>query len=199
MGLVEGIAEGDLIAAAKTKTLELASRPASADGSGRLAREGERAEFEKAAARAAKEHAGKPNIAALIEAVRAAFDKPLPEGLAFERQLFLKLRDDERSTAFRYAFFAERKAGKLRDMPPETEARSITRAAIIGAGTMGTGIAICFLNAGIPVTLIEDNRNTPSRKVSIASRRCLTMGCGAGNRPRCARQTDRAFELEFEP
>jgi 3-hydroxyacyl-CoA dehydrogenase len=230
LGLVEGIAEGDLIAAAKAKALDLASRlpqrriplpqpsptqallcelaiierphpRADADGRGspvadvatsfplpegegqgegfrtvgqtgglcldsdrgRLAREGERADFEKVAARAAKEHAGKPNVSALIEAVRAAFDKPLPEGLAFERQLFLQLRDDERSKALRYAFFAERKAAKVKGLPPETKTRPIGRAAVIGAGTMGTGIAICFLNAGIPVALIEDNPEALSR------------------------------------
>ena len=99
----------------------------------------------------------------MIEAVRAAFDKPLADGLAFERQLFLKLRDDERSKALRYAFFAERKAAKVKDLPPETKTRPIARAAVIGAGTMGTGIAICFLNAGIPVTLIEDNQDALSR------------------------------------
>ena len=163
LGLIEGIAEGDLIAAAKAKALDLASQPAPSDGLGRLAREGERADFEKVAARAAKEHEGKPNVSALIEAVRAAFDKPLPEGLAFERQLFLQLRDDERSKALRYAFFAERKAAKVKDFPPETKTRPIARAAVIGAGTMGTGIAICFLNAGIPVALIEDSREALSR------------------------------------
>ncbi len=163
LGLIEGIAEEDLIAAAKTKALGLASRPAPAGGQGKLAREGERAEFEKAAARAVKENPGKPNVTALIEAVRAAFDKPLPEGLAFERELFLKLRDDERSKALRYAFFAERKAGRVKALPPETRTRTVARAAVIGAGTMGTGIAICFLNAGIPVTVIEDKQEALSR------------------------------------
>ncbi len=163
LGLIEGIADGDLIAAAKTQALELSSRPAFATGAGKLARDGERAEFEKAAARAAKENPGKPNVIALIEAVRTAFDKPLPEGLAFDRQLFLKLRDDDRSKALRYAFFAERKAGKVKAFPPETMTRPVARAAVIGAGVMGTGIAICFLNAGIPVTVIEDDQDALSR------------------------------------
>jgi 3-hydroxyacyl-CoA dehydrogenase len=163
VGLIEEIAEGNLVAAAKTKALELASRPALATGAGRLVREGERAEFEKAAARAAKENPGKPNVIALIDAVRVAFDKPLPEGLAFERQLFLKLKNDERSKALRYAFFAERKAAKVKALAADAKMRPVARAAVIGAGTMGTGITICFLNAGIPVTLIEDSQDALSR------------------------------------
>jgi 3-hydroxyacyl-CoA dehydrogenase len=163
LGLVDEIVEGDLIAAAEEKALSLAQASPQAPRVNRLEREGERTAFEKAAASAAKSNAGSPNVIALIEAMRAAFDKPLAEGLAFERQLFLKLKDDDRSKALRYGFFAERKASKVGGLLEGTGSRPISRAAVIGAGTMGTGIAICFLNAGIPVTLIEANEEALTR------------------------------------
>jgi 3-hydroxyacyl-CoA dehydrogenase len=162
LGLVDEIAEGDLIAAAKAKALDIASKP-EAGVQSKLTGASGRDEFESAAAAATKGNPGSPNVLALIEAVRAAFDKPLGEGLAFERQLFVKLKDDERSKALRYAFFAERKAGKVEGLPADTKARPVARAAVIGAGTMGGGIAACFISAGIPVTVIEDNQDALSR------------------------------------
>jgi 3-hydroxyacyl-CoA dehydrogenase len=162
LGLVDEIAGGDLIAAAKAKALDLASKP-KAGAQSKLAGAGGRDEFENAAAAATKGNPGSPNVLALIEAVRAAFDKPLADGLTFERQLFIKLKDDERSKALRYAFFAERKAGKVEGLPADTKTRPVARAAVIGAGTMGAGIATCFINAGIPVTVIEDNQEALSR------------------------------------
>jgi 3-hydroxyacyl-CoA dehydrogenase len=162
VGLADEIAEGDLIAAAKAKALGLASGP-KGEAQSKLAGGAGRDEFENAAAAATKGNPGSPNVLALIEAVRTAFEKPLAEGLAFERQLFMKLKDDERSKALRYTFFAERKAGKVEDLPADTRTRPIARAAVIGAGTMGSGIAACFVNAGIPVTVIEDNQDALSR------------------------------------
>jgi 3-hydroxyacyl-CoA dehydrogenase len=162
LGLADEIAEVDLIAAAMAKALDLASRPKGGVQS-KLTGGAGREEFESAAAAATKGNPGSPNVLALIEAVRAAFDTPLAEGLAFERQLFVKLKDDERSKALRYAFFAERKAGKVENLPAETKTRLIARAAVIGGGTMGSGIATCFINAGIPVTVIEDNQDALSR------------------------------------
>jgi 3-hydroxyacyl-CoA dehydrogenase len=162
LGLVDEAGEGDLIAAAKTKALELAARP-KGEAQNKLAGGQGRDEFEHAAAAAAKGNPGSPNVLALIEAVRAAFEKPLAEGLALERQLFVRLKDDERSKALRYTFFAERKAAKIDGLPAETKTRPIARAAVIGAGTMGSGIAACFIRAGIPVTIIEDNQEALSR------------------------------------
>ncbi len=163
LGLVDEIAEGELIEAAKAKALSILSRPSEANKANKLEREGERAEFETFAAGAAKANPGSPNVLALIDAVRAAFDRPIGEGLAFERELFLKLKDGERSKALRYAFFAERKAAKSGSLPQGTHARPISRGAVIGAGTMGTGIAICFVNAGIPVTIVEEKQDALSR------------------------------------
>jgi len=91
---------------------------------------------------------------ACVESVRGAVTMPFDEGLANERRLFEQLVTGDESRAQRHAFFAEREAQKP-DLPPGTQPRPIARAAVIGAGTMGGGIAMCFANAGIPVTVIE--------------------------------------------
>ncbi len=89
-----------------------------------------------------------------VESVRGAVTMPFDEGLANERHLFEGLVTGDESRAQRYAFFAEREAQKA-VLPAGTQARPVARAAVIGAGTMGGGIAMCFANAGIPVTVIE--------------------------------------------
>ncbi len=86
---------------------------------------------------------------------RAALDLPFEEGLARERALFAELVAGEQSKAQRHLFFAEREAAKLRDVEASTRPSAIAEAAVIGAGTMGRGIAMCFADAGIRVTLIE--------------------------------------------
>ena len=91
---------------------------------------------------------------ACVESVRGAVTMPFDEGLAHERRLFEQLVTGDESRAQRHAFFAEREAQKP-DLPAGTQPRPIGRAAVIGAGTMGGGIAMCFANAGIPVTVIE--------------------------------------------
>jgi 3-hydroxyacyl-CoA dehydrogenase len=157
LGLVDAVAADDLLAA----SLALAQRLAQA---GTLPRTGDRQDkldaadreaFEAAAAQASKTSADMPNAMALVEAVRAAYTVPLQEGLAQERALFLKLVVDERSKALRHLFFAEREAAKVPGIAAQVKPRPIASAAVIGAGTMGGGIAMCFANAGIPVTLIE--------------------------------------------
>ena len=92
-----------------------------------------------------------------VEAIRAATTMPLDQGLAEERRLFEVLLAGSESRAQRHAFFAEREAQKPR-IAPGTQPRPIHRAAVIGAGTMGGGIAMCFANAGIPVTVIETDQ-----------------------------------------
>jgi 3-hydroxyacyl-CoA dehydrogenase len=98
---------------------------------------------------------GFPAPEAIIQCVQAAVDKPFDEGVAFERQKFMELIFSPESAAQRYYFFAERAASKIPDVPDDTKAREIKTVGIMGAGTMGGGIAMNFLNAGIPVTLVE--------------------------------------------
>jgi len=90
-----------------------------------------------------------------IEAVAAAVAMPFEEGLRFERELFIQLAQTPESRALRHAFFAERAAAKIPDIPSGTAPRPINAAAVIGAGTMGSGIAICLLDSGVPVTVLE--------------------------------------------
>lgn len=157
LGIVDAVAEGDLLAAAKAKALELAgssARRRSRDLDRQLQPDGREA-FEQAAAEALKRNPDLPNIAALAEAVRATFTESFEAGLALERARFVDLVADDRSKALRYAFFAERETARVPGLAKDTAKRPVQRAAVIGAGTMGTGIAVCFANAGIPVTVIE--------------------------------------------
>jgi len=90
-----------------------------------------------------------------VETIAAAVNLPFEEGCKFERERFIHLTQTVESKALRHAFFAERAAGKIPDVPADTATREIKTAAVIGAGTMGGGIAMNFANAGIPVTILE--------------------------------------------
>jgi 3-hydroxyacyl-CoA dehydrogenase len=91
----------------------------------------------------------------LMVALEAACTLPLAEGLAMEAQLFRTLEASSQSKALRHVFFAEREVGKLPGIAAQTPVRQIKKIAVIGAGTMGGGIAMCFASAGIPVVLME--------------------------------------------
>jgi 3-hydroxyacyl-CoA dehydrogenase len=90
-----------------------------------------------------------------IDAVAAAVSKPFDEGLALEAQFFQELVQTTESKALRHAFFGERAASKIGDVPESTPTRKIAKVGVIGAGLMGGGIAMNFLNAGIGVVLLE--------------------------------------------
>ena len=90
-----------------------------------------------------------------LEAVEASVKKPFDEGMKVEREGIKQLMQTPESAALRHAFFAERKTSKIADVPSDTPTRDIKKVGMIGAGTMGTGISINFLNAGIPVTIVE--------------------------------------------
>lgn len=157
LGLVDAVVAEDLVAAAVAIATRLAAAgtpPRTAEMAERLT-PADREAFETLAAAAIKTSGDLPNVAALVEAVRNAFTLPFAEALAAERALFLKLVADPRSQALRHVFFAEREAAKIPGIAPGLKPREIATAAVIGAGTMGGGIAMCLANAGIPVTLIE--------------------------------------------
>ena len=137
------------------------------DDSKLAAAKADRSIFTKAAAEANKKTRGMEAPLSCAEAVSYAIDLPFEQGLAKERELFLKLVTGDQSKAQRYAFFAEREAAKVANIPEGTKARSVERVAIIGAGTMGGGIAMSFANAGIPVTLIETGEEQLKRGLGI--------------------------------
>jgi 3-hydroxyacyl-CoA dehydrogenase len=98
-----------------------------------------------------------------IEAVAASIDKPFDEGVRIERELFVDLMMGPESRALRHAFFGERAASKIADVPEDTPRRNVARVGVIGAGTMGGGIAMNFLNAGLPVTILETKQEALDR------------------------------------
>ena len=108
-----------------------------------------------------------PAPAKCVDAVEAATKKKFADGLAAERDLFTQLMWSAESRALRHLFFAERAASKIPDVPSDTPLRKIEKVAVIGAGTMGGGIAMNFLNAGIPVTLLEMKQEALDRGIGV--------------------------------
>ena len=102
-----------------------------------------------------------------IQCIEAAVNEPFDKGIKIERDLFIKLISGNQSAAQRYFFFAQRQVAKIPDIPKETELLNIDRVGIIGAGTMGGGIAMNFANAGIPVTIIEQNQERLDKGIGI--------------------------------
>jgi 3-hydroxyacyl-CoA dehydrogenase len=90
-----------------------------------------------------------------VDAVEASLKMPFDAGMLAEREIFIALMQTPECKALRHAFFAERAASKIPDVPDDTPQRKVEAVAVIGAGTMGGGITMNFLNAGIPVTMLE--------------------------------------------
>jgi 3-hydroxyacyl-CoA dehydrogenase len=171
-GLIDEIVQGDLTAAAVAfaekvlaekrplkKIRDLDDKLAAVRGKPEVF-----ANFRKSVARQTRGFRAPENI---IKAVEAAVGLPFAEGLKRERELFLELLSSPESKAQRYFFFAEREAAKIPDVPVDTPARDIKKAAVIGAGTMGGGIAMNFANVGIPVTVVEMNQEALDRGLGI--------------------------------
>ena len=158
-GIIDEISEGDLTAAA----IDLARRIVQEGRPLRLVRNREEKligeGFADAAEALTRRLRGRDAPAACVEAVRNAIVLPFEEGLRRESELFRQLVVGDQSKAQRHIFFAEREAAKVPGIPEGTKLRPITSGAVIGAGTMGGGIAMCFANAGIPVTIVETGRD----------------------------------------
>ena len=111
-----------------------------------------------------------PAPARCVDAVQASLQRRFDEGVAYERELFFALMTTPECKALRHAFFGERAASKIPDVPDDTPQRNIERVAVIGAGTMGGGISMNFLNAGIPVTILEMKQEALDRGVATIRR-----------------------------
>jgi len=163
-GIIDAIVEGDLLAGAVAHAQMLVAQKAPRrrvrDLKVTLESPDLFKETEKAIARRARGFKAPWNI---IKCVQAAVELPFDEGLKRERELFLELLVSPESAAQRYYFFAEREAAKVLDVPADTPQREIKTAGIVGAGTMGGGIAMNFANAGIPVTLLEVKQDALDR------------------------------------
>jgi 3-hydroxyacyl-CoA dehydrogenase len=171
-GLVDEVAEGDLTAAAVAfaekvvaeqrplrKIRDLDDKVGAVRGKPEIF-----AEFRKSVARQTRGFRAPENC---IKAVEAAVNLPFDQGLKRERELFLELLTSPESKAQRYFFFAEREAAKIPDVPADTPTREIRKAAVLGAGTMGGGIAMNFANAGIPVVVVEVSQEALDRGLSV--------------------------------
>jgi len=158
LGLVDELAEGDLVEAAVKFCQGLpaeALRPTRAreDNLGPARDKPEMFDdYRKSMARRAR---GLEAPYAAVECVEACLAKEFDDGLDFERETFKRLVASDQSRALRHAFFAERAAAKIDGLPKDTAVQKVERAAVIGCGTMGGGIAMNFANAGIPVTVLE--------------------------------------------
>ena len=166
--LIDRLVDGDLLAAAVDFAAGIGARPGPHPRvRDRAVREPEHEALAQFARNTVK--SAFPNLPAplaCVDAVAAAVTLPFEEGLAEERRLFTRLFTGPESRALRHLFFAERAAARLDDVPENTPQRSIKSAGVIGAGTMGTGIAINFLNAGIPVRLLEVGREALDKGVA---------------------------------
>ncbi|HVJ54008.1 MAG TPA: 3-hydroxyacyl-CoA dehydrogenase NAD-binding domain-containing protein [Aliidongia sp.] len=105
-----------------------------------------------------------------IQCIEAAVNQPFDEGMKTERKLFMELVTGTQSAAQRYVFFAERQVWKLPDVPEDTPEIPVAKVGVIGAGTMGGGISMNFLNAGIPVTIVETKQDALDRGLATIRR-----------------------------
>jgi 3-hydroxyacyl-CoA dehydrogenase len=172
-GLVDEIIEGDLItgAIAFARRVVAEKRPLvlARNCDEKLASARDLAAFDAAAANYTKRAKGQKAPLAAVAALRAAITLPVADALKRERDSFLELVAGDQSKAQRHIFFAEREAAKVPDIAG-VKAHDIRRAAVIGAGTMGGGIAMCFANAGIPVTVVETGAEALSRGLDAVTR-----------------------------
>ena len=160
-GLVDQVLESELENAATTWAREMVARnmPTRPTGAMPVAEPKQADFFQRHEQEIARKTRGQIAPAHIAKLVQLAITAPLEEGQQRERERFLECRDSPQSAALRHVFFAERATGKLPDIPADTPLRSIRRAAVIGAGTMGGGIAMCFASAGIAVTLVETTQD----------------------------------------
>ena len=170
LGIIDEIVTGDLLAGAVKYANRVVKegKPIRRASSLTVAVEGDADTFfAEARDRIAREWRGYPAPLECLACVEAAVKRPFAEGVRFERERFEYLVGTDASKSLRHAFFAERAASKIKDVPDDTPVREIRSAAVIGAGTMGGGIAMNFVNAGIPVKVLEVSQEAIDRGFGI--------------------------------
>jgi 3-hydroxyacyl-CoA dehydrogenase len=166
LGLIDRIIEGELLTGALAFAREVAGKPAprTRERNEKLGSAAENAViFSAARLTAAKKQRGLLAPAKAIDAVEAATKMPFEKGCKFEQELFLECLFSEQSKSLIHVFFSEREAAKIPDIPKQTNALPIHSAGVVGAGTMGGGIAMVLANAGIPVLLKEVDQSALDR------------------------------------
>jgi 3-hydroxyacyl-CoA dehydrogenase len=165
-GIIDRIIEGDLLAGAIAFAREVAAKPApkTRERNEKLGNATENASiFSSARETAAKKQRGLLAPVAAIDAIEAATKMPFEEGCKFEQKLFIDCLFSEQSKSLIHVFFSEREVSKIPDIPKDTPLIPIKTAAVVGAGTMGGGIAMVLANAGIPVLLKETDQTALDR------------------------------------
>ncbi len=161
LGLIDRIIEGDLLEGAVRFAREVAAQPPrkTRDSAGKLGTLEQNAPVFAAAREAArKRQRGMMAPLAAIDAIEAATRLSFEEGCREEERLFIECLHSDQSKALIHVFFGEREVAKIPDVPKETPTIPVNSVAVIGAGTMGGGIAMVFANAGIPVLLKEEGQ-----------------------------------------
>jgi 3-hydroxyacyl-CoA dehydrogenase len=185
-GLVDEIVDGDVTAAAIAfaRRVVAEQRPLvlARDRDEKLASV-DRAKFDDLAAGYLKRGKGLLAPMAAIESLRNALDLSIDDALRREWTLFLDLLGSEQAKSQRHICLAEREAAKIAGIPADTKPREIKRAAIIGAGTMGGGIAMCFANAGLPVTVVEMSSESLTRGLDTVARNYRSTAARGGLKP----------------
>ena len=172
LGIIDRVVEGDIVEGAALFAGELAAQGSPL----RKIRDMQTAKpaspdffeaFEKSIARRQRGFLAPFHI---VKCVKAAVELPFDEGMARERALFDECHKSDKARAQIHLFFAERAAAKVPGLPRETKPKPVERAAVLGAGTMGGGIAMNFVNAGIPVTLVERDGEALERGLGVVRR-----------------------------
>ena len=166
--LFDRLLDGDLLQGAIAFAKEVAdARPLPSVRDLKVVAPADAEAFAKARAELAKTRKGLDAPQRCVDCVEASVKLDLDAGIKFEREVFEKLVTSDQARALRHAFFGERAASKIPDVPDTTPLRKIEKIAVIGAGTMGGGITMNFLNAGVPVTLLEMKQEAIDRGVGI--------------------------------
>jgi len=159
LGIADEVVEGDIVERALAFAGEVADQPPRRTGEQTDKLAGlDRDKLEEIREDIKRKQRGVMAPLVAVDMIEAAATKPFEEGLRAERDEFVKLRDSDQSAAMRYMFFAEREAAKIPDIGKDVATRKIEKAAIVGSGLMGGGIAMNFANAGIPVTVLDVDR-----------------------------------------
>jgi 3-hydroxyacyl-CoA dehydrogenase len=167
LGLIDELIDGDLLTGAvafarahvDTTPLPRVSEKTAEGGSPEL--------FAAARDGIKKTHKGQYSPGLIVDLAEMATQVPFAEGYAAEGQMFMRAKDSPQSRGLRHIFFAEREAGKISGLDKNTPQTEIKSAGIIGAGTMGGGIAMNFLNVGIPVTIVETTQEALDRGLGV--------------------------------
>jgi 3-hydroxyacyl-CoA dehydrogenase len=177
LGIVDKLIDGDLLAGATAFAREVAAKPApkTRERNGKLGTQEQNAPiFAAARDNAKKKQRGQLAPVAAIDAIEAATKLPFAEGCQVEQDLFVKCLFSDQSKALIHVFFGEREVAKIPDIPKDTPLLPVNRIAVIGAGTMGGGIAMVFANAGIPVLLKEADQSALDRGMATIQKNYAT-------------------------